>query len=394
MNLVKPLLVAVLSLCVGAASFAQDDKNLVTNPSFESVKGKLKKQKQIAYATNWESPTGLAADLFSASVKEIVSVPKNTYGNEQALEGENYAGIVAFSYNNKEPRTYLQTELLGPLKKGTQYCVKFNVALADKSKYSANNLGAYVTQKRFEVEGKSDIIFDEPKEKAKVVKHPENNTYDARYGWETVCNVFTAEGKERFLIIGNFYNTKDTRYKKLKKPKDLIGQQKAVAYYYIDQVELFVLDSIEECDCIKGGDGENIERVIYHKQITSEAKLTPDQKINNSTIYFDWVSPKIDPSMIADLDSLAALLNSDAGAGISLECVGHYGDQENSEIAKNDYYKGLDKKRAQAVVDYLVAKGVASDRLTMSNQMANSPAREGTEEVQRAQNRRVEFKIK
>ena len=38
---------------------AQDDNNLVTNPSFESTgKGKLKKLKQITVAENWESPTG------------------------------------------------------------------------------------------------------------------------------------------------------------------------------------------------------------------------------------------------------------------------------------------------------------------------------------------------
>ena len=42
---------------------AQDDDNLVTNPSFESTgKGKLKKLKQITVAENWESPTGLNAD--------------------------------------------------------------------------------------------------------------------------------------------------------------------------------------------------------------------------------------------------------------------------------------------------------------------------------------------
>ena len=96
--------------------------------------------------------------------------------------------------------------------------MKFNVSLGDLSKYSCNNLGAYVTQKRFEVEGKSDIIFDDQKDIDKVVLHPKNDTYDGRYNWETVCNIFTATGKEKFVIIGNFFNTKDTKWKKLKKP--------------------------------------------------------------------------------------------------------------------------------------------------------------------------------
>ena len=238
----KRIVIVALLISIGS-SFAQDDNNLVINPSFESLKGKLKKQKQISVATNWESPTELSADLFSSKVKELVGTPKNVYGKETPYDGENYAGIVALSYNNKEPRTYLQTELLGALKKGTQYCLKFNVSLADKSKYSSNNIGGYITQKRFEVEGKADIIFDSEKDKNKVVKHPENNTFDARFNWETVCNVFTASGKEKFLIIGNFYNFKECKFKKLKKPVDLMGQQIPVAYYYVDQVELFVLDN-------------------------------------------------------------------------------------------------------------------------------------------------------
>jgi outer membrane protein OmpA-like peptidoglycan-associated protein len=389
----KRLLVAAIVLCVCAPSMAQDDKNLVTNPSFESIKGKLKKQKQISVATDWESPTGLAADLFSTNVKDLVGAPKNIYGNENPLEGDYYAGIVAFSYNNKEPRTYLQTELLGALKKGTQYCVKFNVALADKSKYSSNNLGAYVTQKRFEVEGKQDIIFDEDKEKKKINLHPENNTFDARYGWETVCNVFTAEGKERFLLIGNFYNSKDTKFKKLKKPVGLIGQQIPVAYYYIDQVEIFVLDSIEECDCIKSKVG-NDNRVLYHKQVTAEGGMTTEQQIKYSTIYFDWIKPKIDVSMSPDLDHLAELLLDSTGMNIKLTIVGNIGEEEWDEMQNNDYLLNLDLKRAEAVKAYLVEKGVAEDRLFCEAKGKTNLANEGLEEMHKAQNRRVDLKIR
>jgi len=391
----RRLLIAALTISLGVCTnfaTAQDDKNLVTNPSFESIKGKLKKQKQIAVATNWESPTGLAADLFSTGVKDLVGAPKNVYGSEAPLDGDHYAGIVAYSYNGKEPRTYLQTELLGALKKGTQYCVKFQVSLADKCKYSANNLGAYVTKRRFEVEGKSDIIFDTEKELSNVVLHPENNTFDGRFNWETVCNVFTAEGKEQFLVIGNFHNTRATKFKKLKKPKDLIGQQIPVAYYYIDQVEVFVLDSIEECDCVKKK--ANTDRVLYHKQVTAEGGMTTDQQIKYSSIYFDWVKKDIDMAMKSDLDHLAELLLDSVNMGIKLEIIGHIGDEEFTEVQSNSYLEGLDLRRAEATKAYLVGKGVAEDRLSVSAKGKLELAHEGTEEYQRAQNRRVEFKKK
>lgn len=385
----KRLLLSILAISTCLSVIGQDDKNLVTNPSFESIKGKLKKQKQIAIATNWESPTELAADLFSSSVKEFVGAPKNIYGNEKPFEGENYAGIVAVSYNDKEPRTYLQTELLGSLKKGTQYCLKFNVSLADKSKYSCNNIGAYITQKRFEVEGKSNIIFDAEKDKNKVVKHPENNTFDARFNWEKVCNVFTADGKERFLIIGNFFNFKETKWKKLKKPVGLMGQQIPVAYYYIDQVELFVLDSIQECDCIEKL--EEQDRVLFHKQVTAEGGMSVAQQVKYSSIYFDFIRTGIDESMSNDLMHLIELLKSDGGKDLKLTIQGHHGVEEKREIEKNEYLNGLGLKRAKIIKKYLVEHGINSERLEVIGKGMGMLSNQGTEEYQKAQNRRVDF---
>ena len=97
---------------------AQDENNLVLNPSFESVDGKLKKLTQIYLANDWDSPTALKADLFSSSISGDISVPRNIYGKEFPKDGENYAGILAYSYNNKKPRTYLQSQLIKPMASG------------------------------------------------------------------------------------------------------------------------------------------------------------------------------------------------------------------------------------------------------------------------------------
>lgn len=389
----KSFLLAALVFC-GTATFAQDDeddKNLITNPGFESIKGKLKKQKQINIATNWNSPTALGADLFSAEKQNVpVSAPNNYMGREEPYEGSNYAGIITYSYNNKEPRTYIQTELLGPLKKGIHYCVKFNVSLADKSKYSSNNIGAYITQKQFEVEGKTNIIFEDNKDLDKVVLSDKNETYDGRYNWETVCNTFTASGKERFVIIGNFHNTSETAWKKLKRPKGETYQQVPVAYYYIDQVEVFVLDDPSECECAEEKESD-ITRVIYRKQLTTEGTMSTEQKIKYSTVYFDYLKNNIDPSMVGDLEKLVEVLKENAS--IQLKLTGNIGPDEKKKSATNDYYRDLGMRRAEAVKKWLVEKGIDASRLTVSDAKANSPATEGSEELKKAQNRRVEFSM-
>ena len=58
----KIIVVLLLSYVV---VYGQEKDNLVLNPSFESIDGKLKKLKQINVAKEWDSPTALKADLFS-----------------------------------------------------------------------------------------------------------------------------------------------------------------------------------------------------------------------------------------------------------------------------------------------------------------------------------------
>ena len=62
----KNLILVVLLISISSeAYFAQDVSNLILNPSFESMNGKLKKLKQINVASEWDSPTALKADLYS-----------------------------------------------------------------------------------------------------------------------------------------------------------------------------------------------------------------------------------------------------------------------------------------------------------------------------------------
>ena len=82
-------LVYTLFLLLSLNSYkSQEDNNLVLNPSFESIDGKLKKLNQINVAKDWYSPTSLKADLFSSSIPGDIGTPENIYGQEFPKEGE------------------------------------------------------------------------------------------------------------------------------------------------------------------------------------------------------------------------------------------------------------------------------------------------------------------
>lgn len=389
-------IILFISTFVSIAAFAQDDMNLITNPSFESSsKGKLKKLKQINVAEGWDSPTGLRADLYDNSKSGLpCSAPTNQYGDENPMEGSRYAGITAYSYNNKQPRTYIQTQLLGPLEKDVEYCIKFYVSLADKSKYAINNLGMYISKDPLEIETKEDIIFEKEKEFEHVALSPENEVMNGRYNWFPVCASYTATGKEEYITIGNFFNNKDTKYEKLKKLAGTTGSQLPVAYYYIDQVEVFIMDDPSQCDCSNKMDVEVTESVVYHKNYSSEDGISPEEQIKYATIYFDNLKDDIEKVMLKDLDNVAAVMAANPDFKIELSGFADQTevDAERKEPA-NTLIKNIAMKRAEIVKKYLLDKGVDESRITIKSQSVNESTFMGSNDLERAKNRKVEFKL-
>ena len=195
----------------------QENDNLILNPSFESINGKLRKLNQINVANDWDSPTALKADLFSTSISGDISVPINIYGKEFPKDGENYAGILVYSYNNKKPRTYIQSQLVKPLASGLDYCIKIHVSLADLSKYAIDKIGIHFSDEQLSLDKKGDIIFNNKADFSSIVNNEKSKIYKSRYKWETICGTYQADGKEKYITIGNFYNNKDTKYEKLTK---------------------------------------------------------------------------------------------------------------------------------------------------------------------------------
>lgn len=265
------LLMAIISF----SSMAQDDinqYNLVLNPSFEGVDGKLKGAGQITLAEPWQSMTMNPVDLYSADAKDDnFGVPENKYGKEKARTGENYAGVSFFGYKGRMPRTYLGTRLKEPLKAGKQYCLKFHVSMSDMSKYAVNNLGMYITKDSLEEMSDGNLSF-EPQ-----IQNYSNKIFEKQFLWESICGVYKAEGGEQFIIIGNFASDEKTQQETIRLSREFSGRQMYDAYYFVDDVSVIPTDKLDKKDCacdqIVGGQME-----VEYKTFGTDDKEKPASK--------------------------------------------------------------------------------------------------------------------
>lgn len=386
MNFYKSTLL-VVGLITATIGLSQDE-NLVQNGSFEQVSGKVKKLGAAASATGWINPTGQPADLYSAAPKvPDISVPENVNGTEEPADGRNYAGIVAYSYNDKEPRSYLMTKLVSPLKKGSKYCVSFKASLAETSKYAIDCIGANFSKKEYQTEAKSSLV-DETH-----IQLKDKKALTGLYGWDNICGVYEAKGGEKFITIGNFYNNNQVVMEKMRKVKYYKGTQRIVAYYYIDDVSVKLVDDASKCDCASNKEEDSYSKLVYQKVTTITDKMTPQQKIEANILYFAFGKYQLTSDGKASLDEIAKMMKAST---MTLEIQGHLDDQEAKKAEDNPTFQDLGEARAEAVRDYLIEQGVNKARIIAIVDKSNTvPSDEVSEadndELKDAKTRRVTF---
>lgn len=364
--------------------------NLVENGSFEATTGKIKKLSSIDLATGWKSPTGARADLFMQSSKiPEIGVPNNFYGREEAKDGENYVGIVGYSYNDKMPRSYISTKLKSPLKKGMKYCVQFYLSLAELSKYSSNQIGVNISNKEFGTDAKTTIV-----EETHVLHH-ENKVFNAFYNWERVCGTYEAKGGEKYITIGNFTNNEATSNERNKKVPDFKGTPIIAAYYYIDDVSVVLLEEGKQCDCGIGDLDSEVSSTIYARAVLLKEGMTPKEKIEAQASFFAFGKNKLQPVATSALDLIADLMKQNPE--FKLEVYGHCDSNEVEMAAENPLYENMDQKRIDVVVRYLKDKGIAENRIIHKPMGADGENPEiletDEEDMRMAKSRRIVYKV-
>jgi outer membrane protein OmpA-like peptidoglycan-associated protein len=437
---------------LSAGLMAQDaGPNLVNNGGFEELSKPVTTWDQLNRATGWSNANQGSVDVYSKDARpNTVGIPDGLMGTGvAAFEGEHFAGFVAYKddqqrnwkrfWSGKEEpfapayqkyAEYLETALNAPLTAGQKYDVTFHVKLSNGSDRAVSGIGAYLSQVEIKANHRH-YLQEKPQVSIATVVNDKQN-------WTEVKGTFTADGTEKYLVIGAFPNGG------YQTAKAIEGADSQRAYYYIDGVSVKlhpeedrdhdgVIDKEDRCPDVAGvkalggcpdadgdgvadnmdacpdkagpvefngcpdsdGDGiaDNLDRCPTVKgvasmhgcpEITEKTKKLFEKALTG--IQFETGKSVIRKSSYGILDQVVNVMNENPS--YDLEIHGHTDSQ--GDDAKN---QKLSEDRAAAVRAYMINKGIKESRLQSFGHGETMPVADNKTAAGRAKNRRVEFKV-
>ena len=136
--------------------------------------------------------------------------------------------------------------------------------------------------------------------------------------------------------------------------------------------------------------GKNIITLI--NEVDEIIKINENDNFIISKIFYAYKSVEINNTSADEFNKLVLILNKNKGIGIELSAFA-------DAIGSEEYNMDLSKRRSEKVVEYIISKGISSDRVSAkyygeSNPIAPNTLPNGEDNPEgRAKNRRTEFKI-
>ncbi|MCC2546836.1 OmpA family protein [Hymenobacter sp. BT175] len=176
----------------------------------------------------------------------------------------------------------------------------------------------------------------------------------------------------RNAIIASFRsNAQSGRY--------LVSLPSGINYGIVVRQEGYLFHS-ENFDLPEGAAYAQVTKDIALKKLDVGVKVV----LNN--IFFDFDKATLRKESTAELERLQKLLAETPN--LRLEISGH-----TDNVGQSAYNKDLSQRRAKAVVDYLLQKGVAQGRLSFAGYGDTQPVAPNSTKGGRQLNRRTEFKV-
>lgn len=349
-------------------------QNLVPNNGFEEMDmcpGNYTLNELKTIKGWWQASEG-TPDYFNVCSSKA-GVPQNIFGTQDAKEGDAYAGLVLFSYASSSTyREYLQTKLSRPLIAGEMVCIELYISAAEKCSYVTDGISVVLSEEKIKNSRKGVI-----EGQTLAMSNPRLNMLDDTENWNLLSDVFTAQGGEEYITIGNFKNDKDLKI--IRRMEDVgRGSNTNWAYVFIDNVTVKPVKAKTECSC------EN--EILAGLVVDPPLQLSEYKKIKLDDILFDFDKDALTLDASKQLDEVFRLLKKNRA--MYMEISGH-----TDIVGPDGYNLELSKRRAQRVIKYLESKGIAAERLKIAYFGSKLPVEDNKTEGGRAQNRRVEFQI-
>ncbi len=358
----RQLLLLCLSICSSYFIFGQ---NLVPNGDFERLIGCPKSLSELT-VYNWNNTVvESTADIFSnCSFSESLANPSILH--LQPFEGSTYIGLKP-AINGSGYREYISCKLKSKLKNGRTYRVKIAVAIPDECSYRVNHIDFVLSSMPLTGTFPEDPLIEIPSVTFSI------KNIDTLSKWKVYETTYTAEGDEAYLCVGNFLKMKKSDLVKIKK-KDKYYHRlfENCAYVCLDAIEIIDENAPPPIDTKK----ESVKAT--EKQ---EVKIVP-KPIVLDNLLFETASAKLKEEEIPDLDEIVTYLQKQPELRAIIE--GH-----TDNIGSDNSNLTLSNNRAKSVIEYLVNKGIAINRLSPKGYGASQPIANNSTSEGRAKNRRV-----
>jgi hypothetical protein len=198
----------------------------VPNPSFEDTLPHTGCISYIETANQWFNPSSGTPDFYSYKPGCINSSLNNFTGYQLPRTGLCYPGIYGYLMPSRE---YIAIKLDSNLSLGCTYYIEFFVSRANSFGLACDKIGVAFTDDTIGFKSISTALPLIP-----AIQSPPGVLLSDTMNWMSINGYYTANGTERFLIIGNFYNDINTTWDTV----DVNALFLNGAYYYIDDVTI------------------------------------------------------------------------------------------------------------------------------------------------------------
>jgi hypothetical protein len=228
----KTIVTLIITLALATTANAQ--YNMVTNYSFEDLPYCPTVNNELSIALYWSGPTNNGSNIGNvcSTVFPLPNAVPN-YVYQWPVTGNGAAAFFAYNVVGANYRTYLQNRMTDSLQQGKCYYVAFYINYLDPTMYCVKGISLNFDKQQISTTGTGYVLALTPH----ITKFGNPYIGDT-LPWVKVEGIYTAQGGERYLTIGNFNDdahtdTLQTNY----------GQYPG-ADYLVDDVFVIPIDSM------------------------------------------------------------------------------------------------------------------------------------------------------